>query len=104
MEGTLRDDLREQLAEREAEHVDLRDRLKQTQRDLEQAQTAIDRLSEENEQLRQELKSAGRCKTQGHSKRKAKLIGRGASRDKDRLLSAAPRPPRRLVSRRWKDT
>src|SRR5450432_4238101 len=55
MEGSHRDDLQEQLKEREAEVVDLRDRLRR-----------------ENEQLRQELKAAGRGKTKGQSKRKAK--------------------------------
>jgi len=65
MEGSYRDDLREQLEEREAEVVDLRDRLGQ-------AQSEIDRLRQENEQLRKELKAAGRGKTKGQSKPKAK--------------------------------
>src|SRR5450432_3296944 len=65
MEGSHRDDLQEQLKEREAEVVDLCDRLGQ-------AQSEIDRLRRENEQLRQELKAAGRGKTRGQSKRKAK--------------------------------
>ena len=45
MEGSPRDDLRKQLEEREAEVVDLHDR-------LEQAQRENDRLRQENEQLR----------------------------------------------------
>jgi transposase len=73
MEGSPRDDLREQLKEREAELVDLHDR-------LEQAQREIDRLRQENEQLRKELKAAGRSQTQGQSKRttKRKRPGRKA--------------------------
>ena len=63
MEGTARTDLRKQLEEREAEVVDLRDR-------LDQAKDEIDRLREENGQLRKELKAAGRGNKPGQSKRK----------------------------------
>lgn len=65
MEGTPGDHLRKQLEEREAEVVDLRDRLVQSERE-------IDRLRRENEQLRKELKAAGRGKPREQSKRTAK--------------------------------
>jgi len=65
MEGSFADELRKQLEEREAEIRELRDR-------LEQALEEMDRLRLENEQLRQELKAAGRGRTGGHSKPKAK--------------------------------
>src|SRR5712692_2770586 len=59
-------DLRKQLKEREAEVGVLRDRLRESQEE-------IDRLRRENEQLRKELKAAGRGKkSQGQSKRKKK--------------------------------
>ena len=65
MEGSLDpSDLQRQLKEREAEVGILRDRLGQ-------AQEEIDRLRRENEQLRKELKAAGRGSA-GRSKRKAK--------------------------------
>ena len=72
MEGTPGDNLRKQLEEREAEVVDLRDRLEQAESELEQAESEIDRLRKENDQLRKELKAAGRGKSQQQSKRKAK--------------------------------
>jgi len=85
MEGSPRDDLRKQLEEREAEVVDLHDR-------LEQAQRENDRLRQENEQLRQELKAAGRGKTKGQSKRKAKRKrpGRKAGKGPFTFRSAPP--------------
>src|SRR6266852_2642750 len=58
-------DLRKQLKEREAEVGMLRDRLRESQEE-------IDRLRRENEELRKELKAAGRGKSQGQSKRKKK--------------------------------
>ncbi len=64
MEGSA-NDLREQLEEREAEVHDLRDQLGE-------AHSEIDRLRRENEQLRKELKAAGRGKSQGQSERKKK--------------------------------
>ena len=66
MEGSLGpSDLQKQLKEREAEVGVLRDRLGQ-------AQEEMDRLRRENEQLRKELKAAGRGKSQRQSKRKKK--------------------------------
>src|SRR5260370_5847681 len=64
MEGSKRDDLRKQLAEREVENRDL-------QEQLEQAGEEIDRLRQENDQLRNELKAAGRGPKRGTRKRKA---------------------------------
>ncbi len=64
MEGSA-NDLREQLEEREAEVHDLRDQLGE-------AHSEIDRLRRENEQLRKQLKAAGRGKSQGQSERKKK--------------------------------
>ena len=61
MEGSERDDLRRQLREREAKVSDLRRQLKQTQEEN-------DRLRHENEELRKELKAAGRGSR--HGKRK----------------------------------
>src|SRR2546422_10236432 len=58
-------DLRKQLDEREAEVGILRDRLRESQEEN-------DRLRWENEELRKELKAAGRGKSQGQSKRKKK--------------------------------
>lgn len=67
MEGSNHDDLRRQLTEREAEVRNLQHR-------LEQSQEEIDRLQRENEQLRKELKAAGRGSKRGtgSGKRKAK--------------------------------
>src|SRR5713101_7669287 len=64
MEGSA-NDLRERLEEREAEVHDLRDQLGE-------AHSEIDRLRRENEQLRKQLKAAGRGKSQGQSERKKK--------------------------------
>ena len=64
MEGSA-NDLREQLEEREAEVHDPRDQLGE-------AHSEIDRLRRENEQLRKQLKAAGRGKSQGQSERKKK--------------------------------
>jgi transposase len=93
MEGIPRDNLRKQLEEREAEIVDLRDR-------LEQSQTENDRLRQEIEQLRKELKAAGRGKTQEQSKRKAKRKRPGRKAGKGPFTyrgapdtSAASEPP-----------
>src|SRR5437899_5539597 len=69
-------DLRKQLKEREAEVGILRDRLRESQEEN-------DRLRRENEQLRKELKAAGRGKkSQGQSKRKKrrKRSGRKAGK------------------------
>src|SRR6266566_8095498 len=69
-------DLRKQLKEREAEVGVLRDRLRESQEE-------IDRLRRENEELRKELKAAGRGKkSQGQSKRKKrrKRSGRKAGK------------------------
>src|SRR5260221_555315 len=69
-------DLRKQLKQREAEVGVLRDRLRES---LEE----IDRLRRENEELRKELKAAGRGKkSQGQSKRKKrrKRSGRKAGK------------------------
>ena len=65
MEGFKSGDLRKQLEEREAEVRDLRER-------LEEALGEIDRLRRDNEQLRRELKAAGRGKTAGAGQRKRK--------------------------------
>jgi len=71
------------LKEREAEVRDLRDQLSE-------AQEEIDRLRRENEQLRKELKAAGRGKSQGQSKRKKKrkLSGRKAGKGRFTFCSA----------------
>ncbi len=86
-------DLRTQLKEREAEVRDLRDRLSE-------AQEEIDRLRRENEQLRKELKAAGRGKSQGRSKRKRKRKRSGRQAGKGRFTfrsapaaAAASGPP-----------
>src|ERR1700683_2954688 len=93
MEGSRHDDLRKQLEEREAEVVDLHGR-------LEQAQSEIDRLRDENQQLRKELKAAGRGKTAGQAKRKAKRKRPGRKAGHGRFTfrsapasSAASEPP-----------
>jgi hypothetical protein len=78
MEGSLGpSDLQKQLKEREAEVGILRDRLGQ-------AQEEIERLSRENEQLRKELKAAGRGSA-GQSKRKAKRKRSGRKAGKGRF-------------------
>src|SRR6266852_1246190 len=86
-------DLRTLLKEREAEVRDLRDQLGQ-------AQEEIDRLRLENEQLRKELKAAGRGKSQGRSKRKRKRKRSGRQAGKGRFTfrsapaaAAASGPP-----------
>jgi len=86
-------DLRTQLKEREAEVRDLRDQLSE-------AQEEIDRLRRENEQLRKELKAAGRGKSQGQSKRKKKRKRSGRKAGKGRFAfrsapaaAAASGPP-----------
>src|SRR5712691_5234842 len=69
-------DLQKQLKEREAEVGILRDRLRESQQE-------IDRLRRENEELRKELKAAGRGKkSQSQSKRKKrrKRSGRKAGK------------------------
>jgi len=73
------------LEERESEVVALRE-------NLEQAQREIDRQRRENEQLRKELKAAGRGKTKGPSKRKAKRKrpGRKAGKGPFTFRSAPP--------------
>src|SRR2546427_12417245 len=86
-------DLQKQLKEREAEVGVLRDRLGQ-------AQEEIDRLRRVNEQLRKELRAAGRGSARGQSKRKASESGRGARPARAGLLSAAPRRPQRPMGRR----
>src|SRR5689334_10532028 len=84
MEGSLGPgDLQRQLKEREAEVGILRDRLGQ-------AQEEIDRLRRENEQLRKELKAAGRGSA-GQSKRKAKRKRSGRKAGKGRFYF--PRRP-----------
>jgi len=81
------------LKEREAEVRDLRGRLSE-------AQEEIDRLRRENEQLRKELKAAGRGKSQGQSKRKKKRKRSGRKAGKGRFTfrsapaaAAASGPP-----------
>ena len=71
-------DLQEQLKEREAEVGVLRDRLGQ-------AQEEMDRLRRENEQLRKELRAAGRGSARGQSKRKAKRKRSGRKAGKGRF-------------------
>src|SRR5947207_12172565 len=70
--------LQEQLKEREAEVGSLRNRLSQ-------AQEEIDRLRRENEQLRKELRAAGRGSARGQSKRKAKRKRSGRKAGKGRI-------------------
>src|ERR1022692_4369621 len=65
MEGSKHDDLRRQLDERETENRGLREQ-------LERAESEIDRLRGENEQLRKELKAAGRGPKHGSNSRKRK--------------------------------
>ena len=65
MEGSKHDDLRRQLDERETENRGLREQ-------LERAEIEIDRLRGENEQLRKELKAAGRGPKHGSNSRKRK--------------------------------
>ena len=64
MEGSRPDDLRRQWEEYEAENRGLRDQ-------LEQAEEEIDRLRQENEKLRKELKAAGRGSRHGKRRPKA---------------------------------
>src|SRR5438128_7586545 len=71
-------DLQKQLKEREAEVGVLRDRLGQ-------AQEEMDRLRRENEQLRKELRAAGRGSAPGQSKRKAKRKRSGREAGKGRF-------------------
>jgi transposase len=71
-------DLQRQLKERQAEVGELRNRLGQ-------AEEEIDRLRRENEQLRKELKAAGRGKVQGQSKRKGKRKRPGRKAGKGRF-------------------
>src|SRR6266566_2457020 len=71
-------DLQKQLKEREAEVGVLRNRLSQ-------AQEEMDRLRRENEQLRKELKAAGRGIARGQSKRKAKRKRSGRKTGKCRF-------------------
>jgi len=77
MEGSPNpSDLRKQLKEREAEVSLLRDGLRESQEE-------IDRLRRENEQLRKELKAAGRgkkSKSQSQRKKKRKRSGRKAGK------------------------
>lgn len=74
MEGPP-DDLRKQLEKREAEVHDLRDRLGELHAE-------IDRLRRENDQLRKELKAAGRGESQDKSKpeKRRKRSGRKAGK------------------------
>src|ERR1035441_10025409 len=75
MEGSMHEDLRKRLKERDAEVSDLR-------RQLEQSQKENDRLRSENEQLREELKAAGRyhhsATSPGKRKKRRKRPGRRA--------------------------
>jgi transposase len=64
MEGSTHDDLRRQLKDYEAEVRGLREQ-------LEKAESENDRLRRENEELRKELKAAGRCTRRGRRKPKA---------------------------------
>ena len=84
-------DLRKQLKEREAEVGILRDRLRESQEE-------IDRLRRENEELRKELKAAGRGKSLGQSKWKKKRKRSGRKIGKVPLPSAAPRRSLRSAS------
>lgn len=87
MEGSKHEELRKQLEEREAEVGDLG-------HPLEQSQEEIDRLRQENEQLRKELKAAGgssRHRTGAGKKRPAKhgRAGRKAGKEPFTFRSAA---------------
>src|SRR5258706_8319646 len=90
-------DLRKQLKQREAEVGVLRDRLRES---LEE----IDRLRRENEDLRKELKAAGRGKkSQGQSKRKksrkrsGRKAGKGPFSFRGAPAATATSEPRRPV-------
>src|SRR5712692_5663749 len=92
MEGSGTDDLPKRLKEREAENRELREQLAE-------ADAEIGRLRQENEQLRKELKAAGRAPKQkakgckGKAKQTARKPRQGPAYRSAPADSAASQPP-----------